>query len=154
MALVLNLLHHQAAMVLAAGGTEGAAAAAAMVTERTIQNWKTRDEFKTLVMELEEDIFAAIKSGGVQLAVVDRQTRLARRNERANMLADRISRAKGGDIGDLVRLLKEERDNEKQAAIEIGDWTEKRELDLRSLSTSQIEELLNAADAGSAPEAS
>jgi len=144
MAFRMTLLTYNAVMVLAAGGTESAAAAAAMVTERTIQNWKQQPEFEKCLKDVEEDILGMIRSNGVQLAVKDREARLLRRNERANLLADRIERAKAGDVGDLVRLLKEERDNERQAAIEVGDWTEKREVDLTKVPAEKLVEVLNA----------
>lgn len=118
------------------------------VSKQTLFKWKLVPEFQLRVKENAEAIAEALKGAGIrekQLRVDNLQARVtkmlqlieARGEEMANEVA-------GGATGLLVRdwkgkdcdvavyrfdagLLKELREHEKQAAIELGQWTEKQE---------------------------
>jgi hypothetical protein len=133
----------------------------------TLHRWKKDPEFIKRVKQIVEEIQAAIVARGI----AERQNRIDALNRRWGLMDAVISqRAKtlanvagGGNTGLLVRqvkgvgsgeafqlieeyavdtgLLREMREHEKQAAIEVGDWTEKREHKF-NLSELSDEELL------------
>lgn len=119
----------------------------------TLHRWKTDAAFRARVEEIKAEVRAKLSA----LGIAARQNRLDALNDRARRMADVIKqRAEnlkdvpgGGNTGLLVRqvkgigkgedfqvveeyavdtaLLREMREHEKQAAIEVGEWTEKRE---------------------------
>lgn len=127
-----------------------AIAAAVGVTKSTLEEWKLRPEFAERVQEHVQAFAAAIKEKGI----AERVNRVAALNDRWRSLhqvieeraADETMTAAGARTGLLVRtykqgkmrlaeeyavdtgLLAELRQHEKQAAQELGQWTEKREL--------------------------
>lgn len=117
------------------------------IHRRTLDRWKTVVVFRDRVAELCHELADKLAAEGVRLKVnrlrnlqnrVDRMHRLI--EARAEDLKDDIA---GGETGLLVRdykhggtvykfdaaLLRELREHEKQAAIELGQFTEKRELE-------------------------
>lgn len=123
------------------------------VSRATLARWKDEPEFKSRRAAIVEEIKARL----VALGVAARQNRLDALNDRARRMAEVIrQRAEnlkgvpgGGNTGLLVRqvkgigkgedfqvveeyavdtsLLREMREHEKQAAIEVGEWAEKHE---------------------------
>lgn len=112
----------------------------------TLARWKERPEFAARVAEIVAETAGALKAKGIaekQNRINALSERLDRMQEliaaRASSMADEIA---GGETGLLVAipmqwgskyafdaaLLKEMREHEKQAAIELGEWSEKREL--------------------------
>jgi hypothetical protein len=129
--------------------------AACGVTERTIERWKQHPEFAARVQEHRDLWREAIKARGIAErqnrvdALNDRWHRMRQViEERAEDAA--TARVAGGSTGLIVRdvkgvgkgedfqlidiysvdtgLLKELREHEKQAAQELGEWSEKREI--------------------------
>jgi hypothetical protein len=129
--------------------------AACGVTERTIERWKQHPEFAARVQEHRDAWREAIKAKGIAErqnrvdALNDRWHRMQQViEERAEDAA--TARVAGGSTGLIVRdvkgvgkgedfqlidiysvdtgLLKELREHEKQAAQELGEWSEKREI--------------------------
>jgi hypothetical protein len=129
--------------------------AACGVTERTIERWKQHPEFAARVQEHRDAWREAIKAKGIAErqnrvdALNDRWHRMRQViEERAEDAA--TARVAGGSTGLIVRdvkgvgkgedfqlidiysvdtgLLKELREHEKQAAQELGEWSEKREI--------------------------
>jgi hypothetical protein len=129
--------------------------AACGVTERTIERWKQHPEFAARVQEHRDAWREAIKAKGIAErqnrvdALNDRWHRMHQViEERAEDAA--TAHVAGGSTGLIVRdvkgvgkgedfqlidiysvdtgLLKELREHEKQAAQELGEWSEKREI--------------------------
>jgi putative insertion element HTH domain-containing protein len=139
------------------------------ITRRTLANWKKTPTFQARVDEIVEEVKAALIARGI----LDRQNRLNALNDRQKRMTEVIrQRAEnlkevpgGGNTGLLVRqvkgigkgedfqvveeyavdtgLLREMREHEKQAAIELGEWTEKREhsFDFSNLSDEELKQL-------------
>lgn len=144
--------NREKAAALVADGTltEPEIAAQVGVSVPTVARWKVNEEFKARVDALVESARAALEAEGI----ANRQNRLKAYNDRARLMAEVIrQRAEnlktvpaGGNTGLLVRtvkgigkgedfqvveeyqvdtaLLREMRETEKQAAIEVGEWTE------------------------------
>lgn len=123
------------------------------IGRRTLFNWKDNPEFQGAVDEIVRGAAEAVKAKGI----ADKQNRIDALNRRRELMdrviaarAEKyISSCAGGDTGLLVgqtrgvgrgedfqlvedfsvdtALLKEMREHEKQAAIELGEWSEKRE---------------------------
>jgi hypothetical protein len=123
------------------------------IGRRTLATWKTDPAFRERVAEIVEQVKAALVARGI----LEKQNRLDALNERHQRMCEVIrQRAEnlnnvpgGGNTGLLVRqvkgigkgedfqvveeyavdtaLLRELREHEKQAAVELGEWTEKRE---------------------------
>jgi transcriptional regulator with XRE-family HTH domain len=134
--------------------TDEQIAAQVGVTRQSLARWKRDATFLELVAEERTRQIAAIRAKGVAF----KQNRIDAYNRRWQLLHDVIDEraeemqddAAGGKTGLLVRqvksigfgpnnhtveeyavdtgLLKEIRELEKQAAIEMGEWSEKREL--------------------------
>ena len=147
--------------------TDEQIAAEVGIDRRTLTRWKAEAEFKrrveVIVRETQEKLVAR--------GIAEKQNRIDALNRRWNLMdevirqrAENLSEVKGGgNTGLLVRqvkgvgsgeafkiveeyavdtgLLKELREHEKQAAIELGEWTEKREHKFK-LSELTNEELL------------
>ncbi|HEX7313286.1 MAG TPA: hypothetical protein VF297_05170 [Pyrinomonadaceae bacterium] len=139
------------------------------VERRTLARWKVTEQFRGRVTAIVEEVSAALTAQGIAA----RQNRLDALNDRQRRMAEVIrQRAEnlknvpgGGSTGLLVRqvkgigkgedfqvveeyavdtgLLREMREHEKQAAIEVGEWTEKREhsFDLSSLTDEELKAL-------------
>lgn len=123
------------------------------IDRSTLHRWKTDPAFSARVDEIKRELREKI----VALGIAERQNRIDAYNDRWRRMQQVIEqRAKayktvtvGGNTGLIVKqvkgigkgedfqvveeyavdtgLLKEMREHEKQAAIELGDWTEKRE---------------------------
>jgi hypothetical protein len=136
------------------------------VCRRTLATWKTEPEFKARVAAILEEIKAAVVARGI----ADKQNRVDAYNDRWERMrkviegraVEHAGYAGGGATGLLVRqlksigkgedareveeyavdtaLLKEMREHEKQAAIEVGDWTDKTQhsFDLSNLSNEEL----------------
>lgn len=124
------------------------------VTRKTVDRWKTEPEFKARVSQIIRDLSENLE----RYAIARRDLRVAEYNERRRLLIEvRRQRAEqlkdeapGGDTGLIVRqvkvigggrdaelvteyavdtgLLKAQLDLEKQAAIEAGQWLEKKDV--------------------------
>jgi hypothetical protein len=124
------------------------------ISRKTLHNWKTDAAF----VERVNQIVAEIQEKIVARGIAEKQNRIDALNRRHKLMEEVIgARAKnlssvpgGGKTGLLVRqvkgigkgeqfqvieeyavdtgLLKEMREHEKQAAIEVGQWSEKHEL--------------------------
>lgn len=145
--------HHNAAHEIAAGNGDVAAAKAAGVTDRTIRNWKDDDDFLSLV----DSIRAELDRRTMQRWIAQKHRRVDVLMEQADRIRQlRDSRAEdldgipGGSTGLIVRQLKsvgfgenntlveeyafdaalnrELRETLKQAAQELGQWTEKSDI--------------------------
>lgn len=140
-----------AAALLADGALhDGEIATQCGVDIRTIANWKRRPAFAARVEELRGEIRARVKAEGIA-SLENRMRRLGETwtalqqviAERAASPLNATSSTPGLSTGLLtitavsktgrpiygvdVALLKELRETEKQAAIEMGQWQEKRE---------------------------
>ena len=120
------------------------------VARQTFDLWNSSPEFKARVAQIVADSAEALKKEGIRLRE-NRLNNLQRRVDKMHALIDERGKKmaetqeiEGGETGLLVRdykggkrlkavykfdaaLLKELREHEKQAAIERGEWTEKRE---------------------------
>lgn len=122
------------------------------VVRTTIARWKRHPEFQARLAQSEEAVRKALIARGV----ADRQNRIDAYNERWHLMREVIreratdiayQRAPGGKTGLLVRtfkvlptgdaldefavdtgLLRELRATEEQAAKELGQWTDKKEV--------------------------
>jgi len=124
------------------------------VKRLTIARWKTQESFKNRVAEIVEEVRAALTARNI----LNREKRLASLEERQRLMTEVIRQRAvnlkdvpgGGNTGLLVRqvkgigkgedfqvveeyavdtgLLRELREHEKQAAIELGEWTEKQDV--------------------------
>jgi hypothetical protein len=120
------------------------------ITREGLRKWRRQPEFQERVRDVQQQIRAAIVARGI----VERQNRVDALNRRWQLMRDVIeARASdmqgvpGGETGLLLRtykrvgrddyqeeyavdvgLLRELRAHEEQAAKELGQWTEKREL--------------------------
>jgi hypothetical protein len=158
--------------------TDEQIAAAAGVSRRTLANWKVHPDFAARVDQHRAEFHDQARRRGIALvanrvaALDDRWRRL--RRVIAERAADPAMRGvPGGTTGLLVRdvravgrgeearpvdvyrldigLLRELRELEKQAAVEVGDWNERRDDDdLRHLSTGQLWAMLRALHADGA----
>lgn len=147
-----DMFRHLAAASLAEGQSDAMAAQVANVHVRTIQNWKDEEGFGEYVEQLRTEILDRVRKETVDLAVADQKMRLYRRNERSHQLAALIraeferqgdgsaldEKARTSSLSRLCKLWREERENEKQAAIEAGQWNEKREINFASMTDEQI----------------
>jgi hypothetical protein len=149
-----SALRERAAFLVADGKlSEELIAAELGIGRRTLVTWKGQAQFKARVAEILKDVSEQLRAKGL----ADRQNRLDALNDRHERMKEVIrQRAEslkdvpgGGNTGLLVRqvkgigkgedfqvveeyavdtgLLREMREHEKQAAIELGEWTEKRE---------------------------
>lgn len=139
------------------------------IGRRTLATWKKQPRFEARRREIVEEVKKALEAEGL----ANRQNRLNALNDRQRRMAEVIrQRAEnlksvpgGGNTGLLVRqvkgigkgeefqvveeyavdtaLLREMREHEKQAAIEVGEWTEKREhrFNLKDLSDEELRQL-------------
>jgi transposase-like protein len=124
------------------------------VVRQTLYNWRQQPEFKARVQEEIEEYVAVVRRRGIARlekrvdALNDRWRRMQRVIEaRAQTYADDAHGAETGLLCRTVRwegtgddrraineyefdaaLAREMREHEKQAAQELGQWTEKREL--------------------------
>lgn len=165
----LNLIHVGAAATYALvlletkskGEAKAKAAAFAGIRVRQFENWLAEPEFLEQVTVAEQQHAERLREELVELDVAVRKNRLARRNRRwlqldpiIEAVTERLALAEEGkrwsEVQELSAVLermhKREQDIEKQAAIEVGEWLEKREIDLTRLSESQL--LALAAEAG------
>jgi hypothetical protein len=121
------------------------------VGHATLERWRLKPDFARRVRE----IIAAIGAPAQRRAIGKRARRLAKLEDRwmrllrvieeraadpamkdvpggtTGLLVKRVRRTKAGVVEEYavdVALLKELRETERQAAIEAGQWTEKREL--------------------------
>lgn len=120
------------------------------IAERTLERWKRNPVFAERVQALIEQIRAAILVEGI----ADQVERVKRQNDRWDRIqrlldarAEANADLTGGETGLVVRevtylpggatrerhefdaaVMREARELEKQAAQELGQWTEKREL--------------------------
>lgn len=134
------------------------------VTDRTIYVWKTEHEFMARVTDCKAEIRERVFSEGI----ADKALRIRRLDKRWKAIDrliearafDLAMHVAGGDTGLLAHeqksigagdlatvvdvykadtaLLKEEREIAKQAAIELGQWTEKVEHDISKLSDAEL----------------
>jgi uncharacterized protein YjcR len=137
------------------------------VSLRSVKRWATRPEFKARVQEIIEETKAALLAEGVRIRE-NRLRNLQSRIDKMHALMDargvemaETKEVAGGETGLLVRdykgkdadqkvyrfdaaLVKELREHEKQAAVEVGDWSEKLKLDvdLANLTDDQLSELI------------
>lgn len=145
--------HHNAAHEIAAGNGDVAAASAAGVTDRTIRNWKKDEDFQGLIDDIRSDLdrltmqrWIAQKHRRIDVLMEQADGMRRLRNARAEDL-DHIP---GGNTGLLVHQVKsigfaennqvideyvfdsalsrELRETLKQAAQELGQWTEKQDI--------------------------
>ncbi|HLL74824.1 MAG TPA: hypothetical protein VK421_06130 [Pyrinomonadaceae bacterium] len=123
------------------------------ITRRTLARWKLEKGFQARVVEIKEETRRALVARGI----VEKQNRLDALNDRwermRQVIAQRADNLKGvpggGNTGLLVRqvkgigkgedfqvveeyavdtgLLREMREHEKQAAQELGEWSERHE---------------------------
>jgi hypothetical protein len=117
------------------------------VGRATIERWKAHVEFQARVKEIVDETAAALKKQGIRI----KETRLAKLDRMVRRIesviagrAEDMPEAPGGKSGLLARdykgkdadrtvykfdapMVKEYRECLKQAAIELGEWTEKRE---------------------------
>jgi hypothetical protein len=132
----------------------------------TLARWKVESDFRARVSEIVVEIKARVVARGI----AERQNRLDALNDRWHKMKAVISQRAtnlasvpgGGNTGLLVRqvkgigkgedfqvieeyavdtgLLREMREHEKHAAIELGEWTEKREhkFNLSDLSNEEL----------------
>ena len=144
----------RAAELIAAGDLKyNEIAAEVGIEPRTLWNWRHNPEFAARVNELLDDFRTEARRRG--LAVLER--RVAAQNDRWTRMrrllearADSMADVPGGSTGLLVRryksvgsgenarvveeyefdaaLFREVREHEKQSAQELGQWTEKREI--------------------------
>lgn len=129
-----NLTEHQIAEGLGIG-------------RATVERWKAHPVFQARVKEIVDETTAALKKQGIRI----KETRLAKLDRMIRRIevvivgrANDMLEAPGGKSGLLARdykgkdadraiykfdaaLVKEYRECLKQAAIELGEWTEKRE---------------------------
>lgn len=141
--------HLEAARMLADGQKQAEVAAVFGLKACTISSWFNRQEFKDEIERFREASRAALSAEGIankknRLAEYDRRWQLMQAVIKARSEWDALAEAPGGDTGLIVRelrgnsldfnykvdigFLREMRELEKQAAIEVGDWTEKKEL--------------------------
>lgn len=142
----------RAARLLAEGElTETEIAKQLEVDRRTVYRWKQHPDFQARVAEIVQEL----GEPALRYAIGRRERRLRNLNDRLErmhqVIRDRAADPKmadvpGGKTGLMVRnvkavkgravslyavdtgLLRELREHEKQAAIELGQWAEKREL--------------------------
>jgi hypothetical protein len=139
--------HLRAARLFADGLSQANVAESLGLKACTVRSWFDQPLFKAEIDRFVDGDRAAIQAKGI----ADKQNRLDEYNRRwllmkALMKAraewDVLTNVPGGSTGLICRewrglnelftvdtgLLKEMREIEKQAAIEVGDWTEKKEL--------------------------
>lgn len=136
------------------------------VAKRTLERWKAEASFKVRVAQIIKELGEQLKA----LGLADRKSRLDALNDRHRrmneVIRQRAANLKsvpgGGDTGLLVRqvkgigkgedfqvveeyavdtgLLREMREHEKQAAIEVGEWTDRTQhsFDLSNLSDEEL----------------
>lgn len=142
---------------------------------QTISNWKKKPEFIERVEEIRKEMAEALKRAGLRV----KEYRLNKLNdllERIDMIiegrANDMSGIPGGDSGLLIRkyksvggfygekvteyafdaaLVSEIRELMKQAAQEVGEWTEKTELSGPNGSTPVLNVIVNGSPATPAP---
>jgi hypothetical protein len=145
------------------------------ITPRTLFRWKSDEPFRARVEQIIEETRQALLARGI----LDKQNRLAGLAERHRKMAEVISqRAEsladvpgGGNTGLLVRqvksigrggdfqvveeyavdtaLLREMRETEKQAAVELGEWQERSTMlnvDLSQCNEDELERIANGED--------
>ena len=117
------------------------------ISRATLKRWKSHPGFQARVAEIVAETAAALKKQGIRV----KETRLAKLNRMVQRIesvilgrAEDMPEAPGGKSGLLARdykgkdadqpvyrfdapMVKEYRELLKQAAIEVGEWTEKRE---------------------------
>ena len=138
----------RAAQLVADGSlTEDQISAELAIGRATLKCWKNHPIFQERVTEIADETAKALKKQGIRI----KETRLAKLNKLVKRIekvikgrAADMPDVPGGPSGLLVRdykghlgravykfdaaLVKEFRELLKQAAIELGEWTEKREL--------------------------
>lgn len=140
-----------AATAIASGyKTDSEAATEAGVSRQALTQWKAQPAFQQRVQEIRDELVTDLKIKGVR----EKSQRLANLQKRIDKMLtlidargeDMADEIAGGETGLLVRdykgsaphfqpvyrfdaaLLKELREHEKQAAIEVGEWTERKEV--------------------------
>lgn len=141
-------LRSKAAQQVAEGQlTEHQIAEGLGLARATIERWKSHPGFQARVAEIVAETATALKKQGIRV----KETRLAKLNRMVQRIesvilgrAEDMPEAPGGKSGLLARdykgkdadqpvyrfdapMVKEYRELLKQAAIEVGEWTEKRE---------------------------
>ncbi len=148
-AFAITSKHLQAARMYADGQKTADIAASIGAKIFTVNSWFNRDEFQAEIEKFVKADRAALSAEGIankknRLAEYDRRWMLMKAVIKARSEWDALADAPGGDTGLIVRefrgnsievnykvdigFLREMRELEKQAAIEVGDWTEKKEL--------------------------
>lgn len=160
----MTLLHYGAAVAYVTACFEGkdkttakrSAAEFMCVSVRRIEQLlkDKSSEFADLVSMLEKESNEEIQKRSLELVVANRAARLERRQRRwiqnGVVLDEMHKEAMNGERSNeleqaTTRRLKLELEIEKQVAIELGQWSEKKELDLTKLSTESIIDLLKEA---------
>jgi transposase-like protein len=147
---------NEAARVIALGGLTYVEIARRFgVHLQTLVNWRAHPEFKIRIAELEEEFRQVVRARGVamlekrveflnerweKMREVIEERALAQDMEgvaggRTGLVVKSVKSVRRGDDFELVPiyevdtgLLRELREHEKQAAQELGQWTEKREV--------------------------
>ena len=124
----------EAAALIATGTMSDQAIADQLrVNKNTIYAWKQIPEFKARVAEIVEDVRAHVLRHGIADVVV----RVSRLNKRYDQVGKLIDMCEGSDVA----LIKEERELAKQAAQEVGQWIEKRDVTTKGEQINGIDEL-------------
>jgi hypothetical protein len=146
--------------------TDEEIAARLKIVRATLARWKSHSDFQGRVASIVESVRKALETKGIAA----KQNRIDALNDRHKRMEEVIKQRAtayaginvGGNTGLIVKqekgigkgkdfrvveeyavdtgLLRELREHEKQAAIEVGDWTEKREhrFDLAGLSDEEL----------------
>lgn len=140
----------QAAQFVAEGKTEDEIIGALKISSRTLFKWKNNALFQARVAEVIEQTAKALQAQGVMTKasrLISLQDRVKRMTALIEARAEEMRTTQevaGGETGLLVRdykgkdadiavykfdaaLVRELREHEKQAAIELGEWTDKQE---------------------------
>lgn len=144
---IITAKHLEAARLFAEGLSQADVSLRMGEKLSTVRRWYDRPAFKQEVEGFVEAARAAILSQGIaakqnRIDEYDRRWREMKALMKARAEWDVLSDVPGGQTGLLCRdfkglipvykvdaaLLREMRELEKQAAIEVGDWTEKKEL--------------------------
>lgn len=139
----------QAASLVAAGTkTELEIAAEVGINDATLRRWKVRPEFQARVQEHVGTVREELQVG----SLADRNYRLQLYNDEIQRIERILSkRTKDGTITSVdVALLREKREYAKQAAQDLGQWTESRDvdawlkfIDFDKLTDEQVERITN-----------
>lgn len=144
---IITAKHLEAARLFADGLSQAEVALRMGEKLPTVRRWYDRPVFKQEIENFVETARAAIRAQGIaakqnRIDEYDRRWLEMKALMKARAEWDVLSDVPGGGTGLLCRdfkgvmpvykvdaaLLREMRELEKQAAIEVGDWTEKQEL--------------------------